>query len=193
LHAQELGNAVPSSPFLFSKPTHALVAANGQTIELPADRGEIHHEVEFVIHIGKAYEPGMRVDELVDQMAIGIDFTLRDVQSELKKKGYPWLLAKGFIRSAVLSAFIPFPGITQAAQKDFALLKNGEQVQRGNIKDMLFDLETIVAFTARHFGLGKGDIIFTGTPAGVGPVANEDRLALVYGDETLGECTIRLV
>ncbi|MEH7076261.1 fumarylacetoacetate hydrolase family protein [Neobacillus drentensis] len=191
-HAKELNNDVPTSPFLFSKPTHALVEACGQEISLPGDRGTIHYEVELVIHIAKSYEMGMNVEELVDRMALGIDFTLRDVQSELKKKGYPWLLAKGFPNSAVLTPLIEFPGIENCKHFDFALIKNGEQVQLGNIQNMIFDLQTIIDFTALHFGLGKGDIIFTGTPEGVGPAAEGDQFSLKWGENTLGEFSVSL-
>lgn len=192
LHAKELNNDVPTSPFLFSKPTHALVESKGQEIILPGDQGSIHYEAELVIQIGKSYEKGIKVDDLVDSMAIGIDFTLRDVQSELKKKGHPWLLAKGFPNSAVMSKFIAFPGVEECKKTDFALLKNGEQVQLGNIKNLIFDLQTVVDFSASHFGLGEGDIIYTGTPEGVGPVSDGDELSLVWDGQILGDCTIKL-
>lgn len=192
LHAKELNNEVPDAPFLFSKPTHALVYAEGQDLLLPGDRGSIHYEAELVIHISKDYEKGMKVDELVDQFTLGIDFTLRDVQGELKKKGYPWLLAKGFPGSALLCGFREFPGMEECKKVDFSLFKNNEQVQCGNMKDMIFDLQTIVDFTAKHFGLGAGDIIFTGTPAGVGAVSDGDRLSLRWGDQAIGDCTIKL-
>lgn len=193
LHANELKNEVPTtSPFLFTKPTHALVEANGQVIILPGDRGSVHFETELVIYIGNSYEKGINVDELVDSMAVGIDFTLRDVQDELKKKGYPWLLAKGFRNSAVLSRFIDFPGVEECQKTDFALFLNGEKVQIGNIKDMVFDLRTIIEFTAYHFGLAKGDIIFTGTPQGVGPISDGDQMSLLLDGQVLGSCTIKL-
>lgn len=192
LHAQELGNEVPTSPFLFSKPTHSLVEAKGQAIELPGNRGELHHEVEIVVHIAKAYQPGLTADELIDQMALGIDFTLRDVQSQLKAKGHPWLLAKGFLNSAVHTAFHPFPGVAALQQTDFQLRKNGEQVQKGNIRDVIFDLDTIIRFAALHFGLSAGDVLYTGTPAGVGAVADGDRLSMMWGDEVWGEFTVAL-
>ncbi|MEH7012795.1 fumarylacetoacetate hydrolase family protein [Neobacillus niacini] len=191
-HAKELQNEVPTSPMLFSKPTHALVEASGQDISLPSNRGSIHFETEIVIRIGKPYEKGIKVEELVDSMAIGIDFTLRVVQSELKKKGHPWLLAKGFPNSALVSKFISFPSIEEMKMIDFSLLKNGETVQQGNIKNMIFDLQTIIDFTALNFGLGEGDLIFTGTPEGVGPVSNKDHLTLLWGNSVLGECFIKL-
>ncbi|PYI56652.1 fumarylacetoacetate hydrolase [Paenibacillus flagellatus] len=193
LHAAEMGNAVPERPMLFSKPTHALAALDGGEIALPGDRGEVHYETEVVIRIGRKYEKGASIDELADGVALGIDFTLRDVQSELKKKGYPWLAAKGFRRSAPITPFRPFPGAAKLAETDFALLKNGTEAQRGNVKDMIFDLQTIADFCAEHFGLDAGDVIFTGTPAGVGPIADGDKLQLQFGGETWGEGVIRLV
>jgi 2-keto-4-pentenoate hydratase/2-oxohepta-3-ene-1,7-dioic acid hydratase in catechol pathway len=192
LHAAELGNEVPKSPMVFSKPTHALVQARGQKIDFPGDRGEIHYETEFVIHIAKPYETGMNVEDVVDQFAIGIDFTLRDVQSELKKKGHPWLLAKGFPNSAVITELREFHGADACKNHFFSLIKNGEQVQRGNISEMIFDLETIIQFCSAHFGLGPGDLIYTGTPAGVGAIKSGDHLQLKWGEEILGECYINL-
>ncbi|BAU29451.1 2-keto-4-pentenoate hydratase/2-oxohepta-3-ene-1,7-dioic acid hydratase in catechol pathway [Aneurinibacillus soli] len=192
LHAEELGNAVPTMPFLFGKPTHSLVEANGQEVILPGNRGEVHHEAELVLHIARPYEQGMRMEDVIDQVALGIDFTLRDVQSDLKKKSHPWLRAKGFPNAALLTKFRPFESVEACTAQNFSLRKNGETVQDGNIQDMLFDIPTIVAFTAEHFGLGKGDVIYTGTPAGVGPVADGDSLELVYGEEVWGNCTITL-
>jgi fumarylpyruvate hydrolase len=191
-HAKELQNDVPSSPMLFSKPTHALVKGDGQEVLFPGDRGSIHFETEVVLKIGKPYEQGIKADEIVDSMAIGIDFTLRDVQSELKKKGHPWLLAKGFPNSALVSNFIPFPGVEEMKKIDFSLVKNGETVQQGNIGNMIFDFQTIIDFTAQNFGLGEGDLIYTGTPEGVGQVKDKDHLTLLWGNSILGECYIKL-
>lgn len=191
-HAKELNNAIPTSPFLFSKPTHAVAEANGQEVILPGDRGPVHYEIELVIHIGQEYKKGITVDEIVDKIAIGIDFTLRDVQSYLKEQRYPWLLAKGFPNSALLTKFIDFPGEEQCRSTNFSLLKNGRQVQTGNIKNLIFNLQTIVDFSGIHFGLSKGDIIFTGTPEGVGPVLDGDKLSLKWGEETLGQSIIKL-
>ncbi|EJL20780.1 fumarylacetoacetate hydrolase family protein [Brevibacillus sp. BC25] len=187
LHAAELGNDVPTRPMIFDKPTHALAMANGEAVELPASRGELHYETELVIHIARPYEAGATLDDMIDKIALGIDFTLRDVQSELKKAGHPWLLAKGFKNSAILTSFHPFPGIHELHQTDFSLLKNGEQVQRGNLRDVIFDLETIIAYISEHLGLDQGDVIYTGTPAGVGPVTDGDVLTLKWGEETWGQ------
>ena len=189
-HAKELNNDVPTSPFLFTKPTHALAVADGGTIRLPKDSGSIHYEAELVLHISKPYEKGIRVDDIVDLMALGIDFTLRDIQSELKKKGHPWLRAKGFKNSAVLTRFIDFPGFAACKETDFVLLKNGDEAQHGNISDMIFDLQTLIDFTGEHFGLDEGDVIYTGTPSGVGPASSGDHFTLKWGQEELGTFTI---
>ncbi|MGN7384782.1 fumarylacetoacetate hydrolase family protein [Paenibacillus sp. SAFN-117] len=190
LHAAELGNAVPDKPMLFMKPSHALVPMDGRTIGLPSGVGEIHYEAELVIHIGRSYEPGISVDELVDKMALGIDFTLRDVQTALKAKGQPWLPAKGFLQSAPIGPFRTFPGITRAGEGTFHLRKNGQMVQSGQPRDMIFDLQEIVDFCAEHYGIGPGDLIFTGTPEGVGAVADGDRLQLYWNDEPAGDILI---
>jgi len=192
LHAAELGNDVPTKPMIFDKPTHALAQAAGNEIELPGTRGELHYEAELVIHIARPYEAGVTLEQMVDKIALGIDFTLRDVQSDLKKAGHPWLLAKGFRNSAILTPFHAFPGVDDLQNTDFSLLKNGEQVQRGKISDVIFDLMTIIAYISDNFGLDQGDIIYTGTPAGVGPIADGDVMTLVWGEENWGQFTAKL-
>lgn len=191
-HAEELGNELPKEPMLFTKPTHALAPMDGSTVELPGSRGEVHYEAELVVHIARDYTPGARADELIDKMAFGLDLTLRDVQSVIKSKGTPWLPAKGFLQSAPLGGWIPFPGTASLAEKDFTLRKNGAEVQRGNVSRMIFDIQTVVDYCAAHYGLGAGDIIFTGTPEGVGPVRDGDRFELAWGSEPAGSCVIRL-
>mgnify|MGYP000885091498 CR=1 FL=1 len=192
LHAQELNNPVPKAPLIFTKPTHAYVLAEGQALKMPAKKGKIHYETELVVHIGKSYYPQAKADELIDKFAIGIDFTLRELQEELKKKGYPWLAAKGFPNSALVSPWLPFEGVEALAKYDFALVQNDKEVQRGNIKDMIFDLSTLVNYIGLEFGLGPGDIIFTGTPAGVGEIRNGDHLVLTWQGNKVGECVIEL-
>jgi 2-keto-4-pentenoate hydratase/2-oxohepta-3-ene-1,7-dioic acid hydratase in catechol pathway len=127
LHAKELNNEVPKSPILFTKPTHSLVKAEGQIITLPGNRGSVHFETELVIHMGKNYEKGIKVDEIVDKIAVGIDFTLRDIQDELKKKGQPWLLAKGFKNSGVLSRLVLSQDLRHAREWISHLLKMGSR------------------------------------------------------------------
>ena len=192
LHAKEMNNELPTSPMLFSKPTNALVETSGQPISLPSHAGSVHYETELVLHISKPYLEGMHVDELVDKMALGVDFTLRDVQSELKKKGHPWLLSKGFINSAAITKLIDFPGMEACKRTDFTLVKNGEEVQHGNSKDMIFNFQVLIDFVGKNFGLDKGDLIYTGTPAGVGPTESGDHFQLNWGNETLGEFTVSL-
>ncbi|WP_058303484.1 fumarylacetoacetate hydrolase family protein [Gorillibacterium timonense] len=192
LHAEELGNAVPTEPMLFLKPSHAVIPADGRVIELPGDRGELHYEAEVVLRIGRRFERGMSVDELADGFALGIDFTLRDVQSTLKAKGQPWLPAKGFLRSAPIGVFRPFPGAEAAADIPFSLEKNGHIVQSGQIRDMIFSLQQIVDFTGERYGLGPGDLIFTGTPAGVGKADEGDRFELKWNGEIAGSFVVRL-
>ncbi|MGF6354577.1 fumarylpyruvate hydrolase [Paenibacillus sp. 4624] len=191
LHAEELGNAVPDEPMIFMKPSHAVVPLNGEYLELPASKGEVHYEAELVIRIGQNYKPGVGVDELVDAYAFGIDFTLRDVQTVIKKKGHPWTAAKGFKNAAPITPFQTFPGAAALLEKDFTLTKNGVQVQRGNIVNMIFSLQDIVDYVGHHYGLGPGDIIFTGTPEGVGAAQPGDVLELAWAGESLGACTIK--
>ncbi|WMT39485.1 fumarylacetoacetate hydrolase family protein [Paenibacillus sp. D2_2] len=190
LHAEELGNEVPKEPMIFMKPSHAVVPMADSKLELPAVQGEVHYETELVLRVARDYKPGMSVDELVDVMAFGIDFTLRDVQNGLKAKGHPWTAAKAFRNSAPMTPYIAFPGAEETAKQDFILRKNGEIVQRGNIANMIFPLQQIIDFIAERYGLGEGDHIFTGTPEGVGPVYKGERLEISYGTQVLGSCDI---
>ncbi len=191
-HIKELQNKIPDQPVIFNKPTHAIVMANGSQIQLPNDQGDVHYEAELVIKMGADYSPGNKVDQLVDEMAIGLDLTLRDVQQKLKDQGYPWLLSKGFRNSAIISKFIRFPGVEPCKKENFSLLINNEVVQEGNINQMIFSLEKLLHFIGNNLGLKKGDIIFTGTPSGVGPLKNNDQLVLKWGKEELGNCVIKL-
>jgi fumarylpyruvate hydrolase len=191
-HAQELGNEIPAFPMIFSKPTNALAYANRKEITLPSGVGEVHHELEIVLLIGDSYQKGKTVEDLVKKIALGIDFTLRDVQSKLKAKGHPWLLAKGFKNSAVITEFRPFPGVHKSVKANFSLWNNEECIQQGAMKDMIFDLQTLIDYIGEHFGLEQGDIIFTGTPAGVGPVHEGDRFTMKWEDEIWGEFSIQL-
>lgn len=192
LHTEELGNDVPAEPMIFLKPSHAVVPMDGAALILTGGKGEIHYEAELVLRMARPYIPGISVDELVDVMALGIDFTLRDVQSVLKKKGHPWTAAKGFRNSAPLTPYTAFPGTEEIGLISFELIKNGETVQRGNTQDMIFPLQEIVDYIGEHYGLDEGDLIFTGTPAGVGPVEDGDQLTLRLGEQILGSCTIEV-
>ncbi|AKG34277.1 fumarylacetoacetate hydrolase family protein [Paenibacillus durus] len=190
LHAEELGNKVPTEPLIFLKPSHAAVRLDKETIQLPKDSGQVHYEGELVLRIARDYVPGMSVEELVDSMALGLDFTLRDIHNDLQKKGLSWTPAKGFKNAAPLTPFIAFPSKEELEATDFTVRKNGEEVQRGNVKNMIFSLQTIVDFIGSRYGLGKDDVIFTGTPAGVGPTVSGDSFELYWGDRLMGTCLI---
>ncbi|KRG16405.1 fumarylacetoacetate hydrolase family protein [Lederbergia galactosidilytica] len=192
-HALELGNAVPDKPLIFSKPLHSLVLANGEAIHYPGNKGAIHHELEIVLYIGEDLpDDDIQVDKVVTKMALGIDLTLRDVQSELKKKGHPWLLAKGFKNAAIVTDFWDFPGEAACKKENFSLLRDGQTVQDGNITSMIFSFQTILAYIQANFGLRKGDIIFTGTPEGVGPISNGEKYELYWGKEGKGSFRVHM-
>lgn len=188
-HAKELGNEVPDTPILFTKPTNALATADGQTLNYPSDQGDIHHELEIVLKIGKSSD-SQSVNDRVVEMALGIDLTLRDLQSTLKKKGHPWERAKGFRNSAILTPFWSFSSVEDIEHTTFTLKKNGETVQYGNSTQMLFNFQQLVDECEQAFGLVEGDVIFTGTPEGVGPISDGDVFTLFWGEEEKGSFTV---
>lgn len=193
-HAAELGNAIPAEPLLFMKPTHALhqLTAMDESVALPGDQGELHYELEIVIQISQSYREGAAADELIGRFALGIDFTLRDVQTTIKSKGHPWLKAKGFLRSALISPWQDFRSEADLRELPFALQHNGQSVQQGKAAEMIFSLQQIIDFCGDHYGLAQGDMIFTGTPAGVGKVSHGDRLAMLLNGNELASCVVQL-
>ncbi len=175
LHVKELGNEIPDKPVIFCKPDTALLK-NNEAFYLPGFSNDVHYEAELVVKIdkaGKSIEPQF-ASRYYSQITLGIDFTARDIQSDLKSKGLPWELSKAFDNSAVTGEFIPLEGDIQNLR--FSLLKNGTEVQNGHTADMLYSVDTIISFVSAYFTLKTGDLIFTGTPAGVGPVSIGDRL-----------------
>jgi len=192
LHAAELGNDVPASPMLFLKPSHAAETLQGGNLRLPSGQGAVHYETELVLRVGKAYYPGIVADELYAHVTVGLDLTLRSVQDTLKAKGLPWLAAKGFRHSAPLGRWKSFPGGDALAATDFGLHLNGREVQRGHIRDMVFSIQALTDYIGQAYGLEEGDILFTGTPAGVGQLADGDELAWRLGGEILGRATVAL-
>ncbi len=175
-HAKELKNEVPDKPVVFMKPPSALLV-NDKPFYYPDFTKDLHHEIEIVLKIsknGRHVQPEFAAD-YVEEIALGIDFTARDLQAECKKKGHPWEIAKGFDGSAVLSPFIPVKTVNRSAI-EFRLTKNDETVQHGNTKDLLFSFEDIIVYVSRFFKLQMGDLIYTGTPQGVGPVQVGDML-----------------
>lgn len=185
-HAKELGNEPPEVPMIFMKPTHSVVYADGSTITLPRDEGDIHYEAELVLYVGAQVSGSTKVNDIVTKMALGVDFTLRDVQTKLKEKGHPWLLAKGFKNAALLTEFWDFPGEANCQSEDFMLIKNNKIVQKGQAQEMIFNLQTLIDYIHHTFGLSEGDVIFTGTPKGVGSVRHGDQFKLLWGVEEKG-------
>jgi len=191
-HAKELNNPVPSEPVFFLMPETALIRKN-QAFFYPDFSKDIHYEVELVIKINKL---GKNIAEkfahrYYDEVGVGIDFTARDVQTELKKKGLPWEKAKAFDGAAPLGTFLNKSEFTSTNNIKFSLEKNGETVQLGNSKDMIFSFDAIIAYVSKYFTLKIGDLIYTGTPAGVGPVVIGDKLKAKIGDKELLEVQIK--
>jgi 2-keto-4-pentenoate hydratase/2-oxohepta-3-ene-1,7-dioic acid hydratase in catechol pathway len=186
-HARELNNEVPSSPVFFMKPDSALVISN-RPFFYPDFSSDVHHELEVVIRISRL---GRSIEEryagrYFNEVGLGVDFTARDLQAEQKKKGLPWEIAKGFDYSAPISEFFPLEKFKDLHNLSFRLDLNGKTVQDGNTALMIFSFEKIIAYVSRFMTLKTGDLIFTGTPAGVGPVAIEDRLeAYLEGDKLM--------
>ncbi|WP_027088114.1 fumarylacetoacetate hydrolase family protein [Cohnella panacarvi] len=191
LHAEELGNEVPASPMLFTKPTHAIASMESGSLVIPTGQGAVHYEAELVFAVGRAYEPGMRPDDLITHFTVGLDLTLRDVQETIKKKGLPWLPAKGFRNSAVLGRWLDYPGLDNVSAHAFGLRLNGAEAQRGLMQDMVFGLQRLIDFTGSAYGLGAGDLLFTGTPAGVGALSDGDELEVWWNEDELGRATVK--
>ena len=191
-HAKELKNEVPTEPVYFMKPDSALLLRN-RPFYIPDFSNEIHHEVELIVKIARL---GKNIQEkfahrYYDEIGLGVDFTARDIQSECKAKGLPWEKAKGFDSSAVLSEFLPKSELGDVNQIAFLMKKNGEVVQDGNSSDMLFNIDAIIAYVSRFMTLKMGDLIYTGTPAGVGPVAIGDRLEGFIGEKQMFDFQIK--
>ena len=176
-HAKELNNAVPSKPIIFLKPDTAVLKDN-KPFYLPDFSADIHFELEVVLKICKV---GKHIAEkfaanYYDEIGLGIDFTARDLQAELKAKGLPWELAKSFDHSAVVSDFLPKANFADMNDLHFELQVNKESRQKGHTANLLFKFENIISFVSQYITLKKGDLIFTGTPEGVGQVQQGDQL-----------------
>jgi len=185
-HIEELANQRPESPVLFIKPDSAVLPRE-QDFFIPDFSRDIHYEVELLVRIckvGKHIDPGF-ASTYYDALTVGLDFTARDLQQELKEKGLPWEKAKGFDGSAVIGTWVPKERFAGADNLHFGLQKNGEWVQQGDTDHMLWKVDELVCYVSRFFTLKKGDILFTGTPAGVGRVAPNDYLVGVLEGEEL--------
>lgn len=191
-HAKELNNPVPTSPVIFMKPDTALLKDN-KDFYYPAFSKDIHYEVEVVIRI---CNEGKHVTEkfahrYYDAVGLGIDFTARDIQSAHKEMGLPWELAKSFDHSALISDLIPKEEFADCCNLDFSLQKNSQTVQSGNTKDVIFNFDALIVFISQYITLRKGDLIYTGTPAGVGPVEIGDKLEGYLQGKHMFTCNIK--
>jgi 2-keto-4-pentenoate hydratase/2-oxohepta-3-ene-1,7-dioic acid hydratase in catechol pathway len=185
-HILELQNEKPSEPVIFTKPETAILR-NNEPFYLPDFSSDIHHEVEVIVRIskiGKNIDPAF-AHKYYDEIGVGIDFTARDIQSNLKAKGLPWELAKAFDGSAPISSFIPKSTFASMQDISFDLHVNGELKQAGNTSLMLYSIDFLIAHVSKYFTLKVGDILFTGTPKGVGPVKIGDELVARLGDQEM--------
>jgi 2-keto-4-pentenoate hydratase/2-oxohepta-3-ene-1,7-dioic acid hydratase in catechol pathway len=191
-HAKELGNSVPTEPVFFCKPDSAILP-KGNPMMIPEWTNDLHYEVELVLRIDRLGKniPVEFAHRYYNEIGLGIDFTARDLQDELKKKGLPWEKAKGFDGSAVISADFISKEILGSGPIHFSLLKNGELVQSGMSEDMIFGFDQIIAYVSKYMTLKIGDFIFTGTPSGVGPVVAGDELEGRLSDRKMFEVRIR--
>jgi acylpyruvate hydrolase len=190
-HAKELNNPVPKSPLIFMKPSTALLTES-KPFYHPDFSANIHYELEVVLKIcknGKAIREEFASD-YYDQIGLGIDFTARDLQDQCKDKGHPWEIAKAFDHSAVVGDF-KSKNTFDTSEIKFQLVKNGNVVQDGNTKDLIFKFDYLISFISHYFTLQTGDLIFTGTPAGVGKISIGDHYEGIMEGERMLECKIK--
>jgi 2-keto-4-pentenoate hydratase/2-oxohepta-3-ene-1,7-dioic acid hydratase in catechol pathway len=176
-HISELNNEKPTEPVIFLKPDTAVLPKKTPFV-IPAFSNDVHHEVEVLVKICKVgkYIDAKFAHKYYDEIGLGIDFTARDIQAQLKEKGLPWEKAKAFDHSAVIGAFLSKKELHSMENINFELKSNGESVQTGNTALMLWNIDALVAYVSQFFTLKKGDILFTGTPKGVAKVTEGDVL-----------------
>lgn len=191
-HAKELNNAVPTEPVIFMKPKNALLLPE-KPLYYPEFTDDLHYECEVVVKVSKngKYIQQRFARKYYSEVSVGLDFTARDLQEKQKQKGLPWEIAKSFDASAAVGNFVPLSESMNVNALDFKLLLNGNEVQHGNTKDMIFNVDTIIEYVSKFFTLNIGDLIFTGTPAGVGPVNVHDKLEGYLAGQKLLEVDIR--
>jgi 5-carboxymethyl-2-hydroxymuconate isomerase len=188
-HIKELGNKTPDKPVIFMKPATAIVASGG-TIIIPAYSNDCHHEIELAVLIGKEAR-GVTPEEALAHVAgyaVALDLTLRDVQNVQKEKGLPWEIAKAFDTSCPLSAFVPAAEVADPQSLQLRLVVNGQVRQDGNTRDMMRTTAQLIAAVSAYFTLEEGDVLLTGTPAGVGRICSGDRLEAAI--EQVGTLTV---
>lgn len=188
-HAIELGNEIPEKPVVFLKPASSVIYS-GETIEYPPFSEEMHHEVEFALLIGENVKDATaeEAEKSIIGYGVGLDMTLRDIQSELKSKGHPWTIAKCFDTSAVLSEFVLKDDFNLSLDEEIYLNVNEEGRQKDKLSKMIFNPVELVQYLSSLMTLEKGDLVFTGTPKGVGKVNKGDMINA--GIEGIGEITV---
>lgn len=191
-HIEELKNERPTEPVVFIKPDSAVLPKE-QDFYIPEFSNDVHYEVEVLVKIKRV---GKHIKEefagtYYDEIGLGIDFTARDLQSKLKEKGLPWEKAKGFDGAAVIGRWLPKTNFKDLNNLNFSLVRNGKEVQRGNTSLMLWKIDEIISYVSTFFMLKKGDVIFTGTPAGVGKVRPNDYLTGSLEDKELFKVNIK--
>jgi 2-keto-4-pentenoate hydratase/2-oxohepta-3-ene-1,7-dioic acid hydratase in catechol pathway len=191
-HAKELGNTVPEDPVIFMKPKSALLQSH-TPFYYPEFSNELHYEAELVLHISKngRYIQEKQASRYYNKISVGIDFTARDIQAELKKKGLPWEKAKSWDNSAVIGTWIDITPEVLKKPIHFSLKNNGEIVQQGISSDMIFSFDTIISHISNYFSLNIGDMVFTGTPAGVGECVVGDVLEGFFESQKMFEVEIK--
>jgi 2-keto-4-pentenoate hydratase/2-oxohepta-3-ene-1,7-dioic acid hydratase in catechol pathway len=191
-HAKELGNEIPDEPVIFMKPKSALLQPH-TPFYYPEFTNELHYECELVIRISKngKYIQEKFASKYYDAITAGIDFTARDIQNELKAKGLPWEKAKAWDNSAVIGKWVNFSDIRNRKDINFGLYKNKELVQQGNSATMLYSFDKIVAYISNYFSVNIGDVVFTGTPAGVGEVVVGDELEGFLEDNSMFKLEVK--
>lgn len=190
-HTKELHNPVPEEPVIFLKPQSALLK-KGMPFSIPKFSSQIEYEVEIVLKIcrnGKNI-PQKHAHKYFREIGVGIDFTARDLQQKQKEKGLPWEIAKAFDHSSPVSEFIPIQKLNDKENISFHLLKNGQKVQEGSTGNMVFGFDKLVSYISLFFTLNIGDLIFTGTPKGVGKIAPNDTLEAFIENEKMLTCEV---
>ena len=183
-HAAEMNKPVPSEPLIFLKPDSAILKKN-KPFFIPDFSADVQYEAEIVLRISKLGKgiPAKYGGRYFDALTVGIDFTARDLQKRFSQAGYPWELSKTFDGSAPLGNFIPKERFADLSDINFTLDINGERKQTGNTSDLIFSFDDIISFVSRYYTLKTGDLIFTGTPSGVGPVKKDDNLTAYLEEE----------
>jgi 2-keto-4-pentenoate hydratase/2-oxohepta-3-ene-1,7-dioic acid hydratase in catechol pathway len=191
-HALEMGRGIPTEPVIFLKADSSLLKKN-KPFFIPDFSERIEYEAELVLKISKVgrYITPAYAHRYYNEITLGVDFTARDLQSQFSRKGLPWELSKAFDGSAPIGSFIPKEELGELSNIDFSLLKNSDVVQKGNSSDLIFGFDALISWVSQFFTLKTGDLIFTGTPAGVGPVVRGDRLRGLIGEKLVFDFAVK--